>query len=288
MDSSSKLRHFVYLIKNKINNKIYVGVHSCNCNFLDTKYYGSGKALRRSIKKYKLSNFERFVIDECDTRSEADSLESIIVDETFLKRDDVYNLVPGGIKGGTYVRLVEIRSVDEFGNVECFPSFAEATRVTGCDVRCGRGEIVGDRRWFRPGFEIPEIYLRYGYKPPKYKSKDKNNNIEYFYSLREAETKTGITKANIANCFSVNMSRYAGDRLWAKMNDEFKPWPMTVHGRKRVEVLYPDGSTKMFDGVNIAADILDMDAGNISSCCNGSRKTHHGLKFRFWSDDGPV
>lgn len=48
----------IYEIKNKINGKVYVGQHSSN--ELGT-YWGSGKLIKRAIKKYGLENFERFI-----------------------------------------------------------------------------------------------------------------------------------------------------------------------------------------------------------------------------------
>jgi len=41
--------YYLYEIKNLINNKIYVGVHKTND--LNDGYMGSGKVIRRAIKK---------------------------------------------------------------------------------------------------------------------------------------------------------------------------------------------------------------------------------------------
>ncbi len=41
-------KHYIYIIKNNINNKEYIGKHSCND--LENNYFGSGKILKRAIK----------------------------------------------------------------------------------------------------------------------------------------------------------------------------------------------------------------------------------------------
>ena len=86
--------HLIYMIVNKINNKIYIGKHSTK-NPHDS-YMGSGKAINRSIKKYGLENFEKTILYCFDSEDEAYLKESEIVDENFVKRSDTYNMKCGG------------------------------------------------------------------------------------------------------------------------------------------------------------------------------------------------
>ena len=87
---------FLYKVTNKINDKIYIGVHVGDEN---DSYLGSGKAIKNAIQKYGIDSFTREIVQTFSTEEEAYAAESAIVDKEFVLRDDTYNLMPGG-KGG--------------------------------------------------------------------------------------------------------------------------------------------------------------------------------------------
>jgi hypothetical protein len=57
---------------------------------------GSGVRIKSALEKYGIDNFEREILCEFSTVEEAYYMESLIVTEDFIKRDDVYNLRQGG------------------------------------------------------------------------------------------------------------------------------------------------------------------------------------------------
>lgn len=102
------MKYIVYQTINKINNKIYIGVHGTEIDKFDG-YIGNGCNIYRpstyehpktpfqfALRKYGVKNFVRTTIKEFDTEEEAYAFEAKLVDADFLKREDVYNLALGG------------------------------------------------------------------------------------------------------------------------------------------------------------------------------------------------
>ena len=100
-----KKHYLVYKTTNLVNGKIYIGKHETNN--LDDGYLGSGNLLKRAIEKYGEENFKREVLFECSSREEMNAKEAELVNEEFLKRDDVYNLKQGGEGGWDYCNTPE-------------------------------------------------------------------------------------------------------------------------------------------------------------------------------------
>jgi hypothetical protein len=90
----------IYEIKNKINNKPYIGKHSkCNNDkeFQQTKYWGSGTYIKRAIKKYGIENFERkVVVENINSEKELDDSERLWIKNKNSKYPNGYNLTDGG------------------------------------------------------------------------------------------------------------------------------------------------------------------------------------------------
>ena len=108
------MKYIVYLTTNKINNKIYVGVHKTEDPNIFDGYIGNSinifKAnpelkhpkipFHKAVKKYGYNAFVRNTIQVFDSEEEALNLESLIVDENFIAREDTYNIPKvGNIKG---------------------------------------------------------------------------------------------------------------------------------------------------------------------------------------------
>jgi len=96
--------NYLYKITNKINNKIYIGVHKANSNQND--YMGSGSALKKAIKKYGKQNFIKEILEEFNSYEQALKREEELVNKNFILRRDVYNLRTGGIGGFEHINSV--------------------------------------------------------------------------------------------------------------------------------------------------------------------------------------
>ena len=103
------MKYIVYLTTNKINNKIYIGVHSTeNPNIFDgylgcgvfnnapKTYKNGGTIFQNAVAKYGPNNFYRQTLKIFDNKESALAFEKEIVNDEFIERTDVYNMVIGG------------------------------------------------------------------------------------------------------------------------------------------------------------------------------------------------
>jgi group I intron endonuclease len=86
---------YIYLIKNDINGKTYVGQHTTKK--LKDGYFGSGKILKQAINKYGKENFELGYLVFCENHEELNEQERIWI--KFFKEHETrgnYNIRDGG------------------------------------------------------------------------------------------------------------------------------------------------------------------------------------------------
>lgn len=87
----------IYKTTNVVNGKFYIGVHKTSNPNDD--YLGSGKYIKRAIKKYGIHSFNKEVLFVFETQQEAYKKEKELVTSNILESDMCYNLIVGG-KGG--------------------------------------------------------------------------------------------------------------------------------------------------------------------------------------------
>lgn len=95
------MHYLIYKITNRLNNKIYVGKHQTENENDD--YLGSGLLIERAVKKYGKEHFTKEIICRLNTLEEMNEMETKIVDEDFVAREDTYNLKLGGQGGFDYI-----------------------------------------------------------------------------------------------------------------------------------------------------------------------------------------
>jgi group I intron endonuclease len=88
----------IYLIKNVINEKCYVGYHATNNP--NDKYLGSGKLIRSAIKKYGSKNFSKEILEIINENCSWEEREIFWIKEKNTKYPNGYNLTDGG-EGGS-------------------------------------------------------------------------------------------------------------------------------------------------------------------------------------------
>lgn len=139
-------KYIVYETTNLVNNKIYIGLHKTIDPDIFDGYIGNGiyvtqpytyeharTAFQYAVKKYGPKNFRRKTLAIFDTLEEASDLEEKLVDENFLARSDVYNMVLGGLGGYFISNRLKVYQYDTQGNfIKEYESYAEAGMKLNC------------------------------------------------------------------------------------------------------------------------------------------------------------
>lgn len=107
--NNQKKYHYIYRTTNLINGKFYIGMHSTNK--LEDGYLGSGKSLRRAIRKHGESNFKLEILEFLHSREELAKREKQLVTEDLIRDPNCYNLRPGGEGGYISEEQQRLRSL---------------------------------------------------------------------------------------------------------------------------------------------------------------------------------
>ena len=92
------MHYVIYKTTNLVNHKFYIGKHQTKN--LNDGYVGSGKLLKRAIKKYGSENFHTEILHVCRSEKHMNLLEKILV---VPDREINYNLCDGGHGGFGYL-----------------------------------------------------------------------------------------------------------------------------------------------------------------------------------------
>ncbi len=139
------MKYIVYETTNLINGKIYIGVHKTINPEVFDGYIGCGVLVTQpntynypkthfqfAVKKYGPKNFRRKTLAVFNSLEEASNLERELVNEEFLARDDVYNMILGGIDDNFYI-VVPCYQYDLEGNfIKEYSSIKEASVEMNC------------------------------------------------------------------------------------------------------------------------------------------------------------
>lgn len=172
----------VYKIINLINNKIYVGVHITDK--LDDVYFGSGKNIKRAIKKYGLNNFKKEYISICKNAVDMYKMESKIVNEEFITDTNTYNIVKGGNGGFDYIntKLLTKGMRSKFGSWKDDEKRKKIWNSVPIEVRIKNARKMG---------------LKYGGKTHGLSSVEINNRLELLKDI-DMMKRGWVKKASIA------------------------------------------------------------------------------------------
>ena len=135
------MKYILYKTTNLINNYIYIGVHKTETPYEFDKYLGNGvyinkpntyekskTCFQKAVKEFGIKNFRRETLAVYDTLEEAYNAEKIIVNDEFLARTDVYNMIKGGIINNIIGNSIYKYSAKTGEFIEEFSSQEEAAK----------------------------------------------------------------------------------------------------------------------------------------------------------------
>lgn len=97
----------IYKITNKLNGKTYVGKHITED--MNDEYMGSGKLIKKAIKKYGIQNFQKEILHVYDNEHDMNVAEELLVEIS----KNTYNLQKGGIGGWHYINSNNLSNTEE-------------------------------------------------------------------------------------------------------------------------------------------------------------------------------
>ena len=147
------MKYIVYKTTNLINNYIYIGVHKTNNPEIFDGYLGNGINIKipysykysktkfqQAVGEFGIKNFKRETLGIYDTFEEASEVEKLLVNENFLKREDVYNMLLGGYSEKPYMVNYRFNHKGEF--IQKYNSYEEAALDLGVSASSIRRAVI--------------------------------------------------------------------------------------------------------------------------------------------------
>ena len=214
------MKYIVYQTVNKVNNKIYIGVHStvdpnkfdgyigCGVDIFRPATYQNPKTpFQFAVRKYGVKNFVRSIISTFDNEEDAYNLEALLVNEDFVRRDDVYNLALGGKFHEQCANpKKEIHMYDLDGNyIRSFDSINEAALTINPNAK--NGSHIS--RAIKCGYVYQEH--QWSYEKVPYMKKVKARKPKSFNTINSPKVGRYDTKGNLLETFeNLTACRKAG------------------------------------------------------------------------------
>ena len=271
----------IYVIKNDINNKPYVGktVTTLANRWLHHKddYQKYDWHLYRAMRKYGIEHFWIEQIEECDD-SIIDEREIYWINQ-LDSYNNGYNMTIGG-EGRT--------ALDREKIIELWNDGYSALQIANM-VGSGWSSSVIAVLEQQGLYDAEEIKRRKMIDIANKQSmtriiqyNEKAEIVNIFNSKEEAAQKTGIHRKNIAT--ALNTGRGAGGFLWGREGDN-PPSPHKVKIQKIRKVEQIDLDTgeilAIYDNASAAAKAVGSVGSSISAVCRGERHKHKGFGWRY-------
>lgn len=212
------MKWILYCTTNKINGKIYIGVHKTENPDVFDGYIGNGieigwtiknpqTAFQFALKKYGYSNFYRSTLKIFDNEDDAYNEEARIVDIEFLKRHDNYNTSLGGKHSGVvYDKLYQYDLEGNF--IKEWFSVGDAVKYYQCNSNRFNMAITDQRSafnsyWTKKYVEKLDVtdYRKSGHSEI-YQYDLNGNFLEMFENVKDIREKFNLSQASVDDAMS--------------------------------------------------------------------------------------
>lgn len=244
---SDKMGYTVYLHRNKINQKVYIGITSQDYN---VRWRAQGQGYRQqpkfyyAIEKYGWDNFEHIILFTNLSKEVAEQKEIELI-AIYDAINNGYNVYPGG-------NLI---------------NHTEKTKQKLSQIMTGKkhSELVKQKmREHTP--KMPVLCIE--------------TNIIYD-SIRAASRDTGIDPSSISRCCR-GQQITAGKKHWQFINQKTND---VIKKDQRLQPVQCITTGKKYISLAEAARDTNSDVSNIKKVCDGKYKTTNKLKWKYITNE---
>lgn len=275
LDKANEAKYIVYMHKNKINGKVYIGQTSTSVNhrWQDGKGYKGCTLFERAINKYGWDNFEHIIIADNLTKDASGKMEKDLI-ALYDSRNPQkgYNISTGGDSGHAGVPVsIEVRkriSESQKGKI-----VSHETRNKMSLASKGRkpSELALQKASETHNVEVVQLKMNGEY-------------VDCYCSSAEASRQTGINESTInACCNNRNNNKSAGGFLWMKKVDydtigASELYYKNDHLRPVVQLTKLGQYVAEFSSCKEAQKVMGkINSNNINQCCRGESKSAYGF-----------
>ena len=275
MEEKNEKKYCVYMHRNKVNNKVYIGQTgtSVEDRWQNGRGYKGCTLFERAIQKYGWDNFEHIILEDNLTREEVGKSESRLIalyDATNPEKG--YNISTGGESGHTGVKMSdEIRA--KMSEARKGVPFSEEHKNRISVALKGRTipqETIDKARLAKGDYFVQLDF--------------DGNLIKEYFTTWDAYQQTGVTQDAIASALNKNSKRKtAGGFVWIKSNEYydinfvFKKENYTSSRLRSVVQLDIYGKyINTFESCRAAERAMGKNGSVINACCRGDIHTAYG------------
>ena len=263
--------HYVYVIVNKINLKLYFGSHSWKGTGVDKNYYGSGKIIKQAVNKYGKDNFIVYPIKFYDSVEECRRAEEELLTKYNIANNIYcYNLKNSAIGSEKGCKLSEEhkQKISQAITGEKHPNYGkhhtEETRKKISQALKG---------------ENNPMYGRTGENNPMYGKHHTEESRKKMSKAQKGKIVSEETRKKMSQLMKGENNPMYGKKLSEKRRKNLLQ--ATNYRKTPLVVIDKNGKVKIFESQNECSRVLGVNLGNINSCLKGRYKTAGGYSFKY-------